>query len=407
MQSAETERKRVLFVDDDEYLLEGLRDALRPQRRHWTMTFAPDATEALAIVESQPQHVIVSDLRMPGIDGASLLARIRELDPGAVRIVLSGQADLEMLARAAAVAHRLLAKPCEIADLVEMIERSCALQEMITRVESHRSSSGSSALPSAPRSYTKLSALLASGDATAADAAAIVEQDIAVAAKVLQLANSAYFGRRNPVSKLREAVAYVGLDALRALILSAAVFEEFKVDPPIPGFDLDALQLHSSHVAHLAAAIATEQGIKEDVFAAGLLHDVGLVVLAAEDRDALDTIFTRAREEHRAIDDIEREFQLCGHAEIGAHLLALWGLPHEVTDAVACHHQAPRPDAPFDGVAVTYIANALINELEAASGKRPFQACELDAEYAASPSVAPHLPRWRELAASQANESQR
>ncbi len=395
---APSERKRILFVDDDEYLLEGLRDALRPQRKRWTMTFVSGAAQALAVLDEQPQNVVVSDLRMPGIDGAALLARIREVAPGAIRIVLSGQADLEMLARAAGVAHRLLAKPCDIDELIEMVDRSCILQEMTMRAESRRRSGGSTALPSVPRSYARLTELLTSGEANAADAAAIVEEDMAVAAKVLQLANSAYFGRRNPVSRLHEAVAYLGLDALRALALSAAVFQEFKVSPPIPGFDLEALQLHCSRVAHLARTIAGELGIKEAVFAAGLLHDVGILVLAAEDREVLGVILERAHREHRAVHEVERELQLCGHAEIGAHLLALWGLPQTVTDAVACHHHPPRPGAPIDVTAVTYIANALIHEVESAAAPDKSPPYEAERDYLGNPALAAHLPRWHELA---------
>lgn len=394
--SASIERKHILFVDDDEYLLDGLRDALRPQRKRWDMTFVPGAAEAIAVIERQPQNVVVSDLRMPGVDGAALLARVREIDPSAVRIVLSGQADLEMLARAAAVAHRLLAKPCEVVDLVEMLDRSCALQELITRAESKRQNRGSSALPSVPRLYGRLTEALASGEANAADAAAIVEEDMAVAAKVLQLANSAYFGRRAPVSKLRDAIAYLGMDALRALALSAAVFQEFTIDPPIAGFDLEALQLHCSRVAHVASAIATEQGSPEDVFAAGLLHDVGLLVLANEDRDALATLLARAQAENRAIHEVEHELDLYGHAEIGAHLLALWGLPQSVTSAIANHHQPPPSGAPFDAIAATYLAAALVEEVE--SGPDP-GARAVNPSYAARPEIAPHLPRWRKLAA--------
>ncbi len=395
---APSERKRILFVDDDEYLLEGLRDALRPQRRRWTMTFVSGAAKALAAVDEQPQNVVVSDLRMPGVDGAALLARIREVTPAAIRIVLSGQADLETLARAAGVAHRLLAKPCDIDELIDMVNRCCILQEMMMRAECRRRSGGSTALPSVPRSYAKLTELLTSGQATAADAAAIVEEDMAVAAKVLQLANSAYFGRRNPVSRVREAVAYLGLDALRALALSAGVFQEFKMNPPIPRFDLEALQLHCSRVAHLAHTIGGELGIKEAVFAAGLLHDVGILVLAAEDRDMLSVILERAHREHRAVYEVERELQLCGHAEVGAHLLALWGLPQTITDAVACHHDPPGPGAPFDVTAVTYIANALIHAAESAAAPDISPSYDAECDYLGNPALAAHLPRWHELA---------
>jgi putative nucleotidyltransferase with HDIG domain len=400
-ESTSSDLKRILFVDDEEFLLDGLRDALRPQRKRWAMTFVPSAAEALAVLDQQPQNVVVSDLRMPVMDGAALLARVREVDPAAVRIVLSGQADLEMLARAAGVAHRLLAKPCEVGDLVEMVERSCALQELIARVEFKRRGGGSSALPSVPRLYGRLNELMASGDASAADATAIVEEDIALAAKVLQLANSAFFGRRQPVSKLRDAVAYLGLDALRALALSAAVFQEFTLDPPIPEFDLEALQLHSTRVARLAQAIASETGSGGDVFAAGLLHDVGLLVLASEDSEALSSILACAAREHRPVHEVERELHICGHAEIGAHLLALWGLPQAVTEAVARHHEPPRSGEPFDAAAIVSVANLLIQEIESQSSPDVAPAPELGDEYLEHARVGPALARWRELAAAQ------
>src|SRR5436305_271906 len=152
MSAGQTEDvKRILFVDDDRYLLEGLRDALRPHRRRWSMSFVGSGEEALELLATQPQDVVISDLRMPGMDGATLLARVRETTPAAVRIVLSGQAELRMVARAAGVAHRLLAKPCEIDDLTRVIERSCALQGISLRVEMNRRLAGASALPSVPR----------------------------------------------------------------------------------------------------------------------------------------------------------------------------------------------------------------------------------------------------------------
>ena len=287
--------KRILFVDDERYLLDGLRDALRPYRRQWSMSFVTNGEEALSRLDDEEHDIIVSDLRMPGMDGATLLGLVRETHPTTVRIVLSGQAELRMVARAAGVAHRLLAKPCEIEELTRVIERSCALQEITTRVELNRRAAGASALPSVPRLYLELTELLRSGETGAEDAARVVESDIAMAAKVLQLANSAFFGRRHPVTGVREAVAYLGLEALRALALSAEAFHRFPVYPPIPGFDVEDLQRHCSRVARLAHTICGETWDGEEAFAAGLLHDVGLLVLATEDRAELVEVLAAAR----------------------------------------------------------------------------------------------------------------
>lgn len=393
--------KRIMFVDDDHLLLDGLRDALWPFRHRWTMTFVPSAEKALAALDVQPYDIVVSDLRMPGVDGASLLELVRERCPAAVRIVLSGHAEMKMVARAAAAAHRLIAKPCETQDLIRVIERSCALQEMAAQVELDQRALGASALPTVPRVCAELTAVLASGTAGAADAARVVEQDMALAAKVLQLANSAYFGRRSPVCGVAEAVSYLGVDALQALAVHAAAFREFRVPEPIPGFDIDELQRHSTRVARVAAALAAETGADKQAFTAGLLHDVGLLVIASQDPQRLALTFARAGEQDQPIHTVERERYGVTHAEIGAHLLALWGLPHTVTEAVAGHHDGEWRDLTFDAIAAVHVANVLVEELEAESPAGPRTVSPLDLEFLQRAGLTERLPAWRELAAEQ------
>ena len=393
--------KRILFVDDDNPLLDGLRDALWPFRHRWTMSFVPSGEKALAALDVQPHDIVVTDLRMPGVDGASLLELVRERFPAAVRIVLSGHAEMKMVARAAAAAHRLIAKPCDTRDLVRVIERSCALQEMATQVELDQRTLGASALPSVPRVCAELTAVLASGTAGAADAARVVEQDMALAAKVLQLANSAYFGRRSPVSGVAEAVSYLGFDALRALAVHAAALREFRVPEPIPGFDMDELQRHCTRVARVAAALAAETGADKQAFTAGLLHDVGLLVIASQDPQRLAVTFALADEQNQPIHTVERGRYGVTHAEIGAHLLALWGLPHTVTEAVAGHHDGGWRDLTFDAIAAVHVANVLVEELEAESPSGPRTVSPLDLEFLERAGLTERLPAWRELAARQ------
>jgi putative nucleotidyltransferase with HDIG domain len=390
--------KKILFVDDDECLLDGLRDALRPYRHQWSMGFMSNGEDALVKLGAESHDVIISDLRMPGMDGATLLERVRDRHPAVVRIVLSGHAEMGMVARAAATAHRLIAKPCETDDLARVIERSCALQELATRVERDRSAIAASALPSVPRLYAELMQLLAEGSAGAADAARVVERDIAMAAKILQLANSAYFGRRSPVTRVAEAVAYLGIEALRALVLQAEAFREFPVGARIKGFDLEALHQHSTRVARLAAALAGEVRTGPDAFTAGLLHDVGLVALASQDPNGLTDDLVTARTQNRPTHLIEREQHGVTHAEVGAHVLALWGLPHTITEAVAGHHGGHWLKLPFDCVGVIYVANALVEEIEADETPGTLPASELDLDYLERAGIADRLEHWRGLA---------
>jgi putative nucleotidyltransferase with HDIG domain len=391
-------RMRIMFVDDEQYLLEGLRDGLRSHRREWDMTFLSSAEQALAALAERPYDVVVSDLRMPAMDGVELLELTRDRCPDAVRIVLSGHAEATMMARAAAVAHRLMAKPCDIAELASVIDRSCTLHEKAIRSALDRSAIATSSLPSAPRLYAELTALMNSGTAGAADAARVIQGDTAMAAKVLQLANSAYFGRRSPVSSIAEAVAYLGLEALRALVLQTAAFYQFHPETPVVGFDVERMQRHCAHVARLAAAMSSGQAARDDAFTAGLLHDVGLLVLASRNPTELSQMLAAAADEGVALHEVERTRHGVTHAEIGAHLLGLWGLPLAVTEAIARHHDQTCLQGPFDRVATVYIANALVADLEARErpGGSPPAAHAL--EHVRESPLGARLEDWRRLA---------
>ncbi|HWE11265.1 MAG TPA: response regulator [Solirubrobacteraceae bacterium] len=393
-----TTPKRILFVDDDELLLEGLRDALRPYRHQWSMRFVADGETALAAIAAEPHDVIVSDLRMPGLDGAALLARVEERSPSTVRIVLSGHADINAVSRAAASAHRLIAKPCETDELARIIARSCALRDIAERVELDPRAAGASALPSVPRAYAQLTELLRSGSAGAGEIAHVINHDIAMAAKVLQLANSAYFGRRQATTSVANAVAYLGTDTLRALLLHAEAFRVFRVVTPIPGFDLNNLQRHCTRVALLATAIVKDTGSDGDAFTAGLLHDIGMLILAVQSPDDLAQMLAIAHKENRPLAEIEREGRSASHAEIGAHLLALWGLPHAVTEAVAGHHDSTWLHLPFDTVAAVHVANALVEAVEASHDADALPPHEPDLDYLADAGLLDSLERWQRLA---------
>jgi YesN/AraC family two-component response regulator len=114
--------RRVLFVDDDQYILDGLQNLLRKQRSRWDMCFALGGAAALELFAAAPFDVIVSDMRMPGMDGAELLAHVRERYPAARRIVLSGYAEPAAVQRALEVAHQFLSKPCRAPDLIDAID---------------------------------------------------------------------------------------------------------------------------------------------------------------------------------------------------------------------------------------------------------------------------------------------
>jgi HD-like signal output (HDOD) protein len=388
--------RHVLFVDDDRDLLDGLRDALRPRRHEWRMTFVDGGEAAIEVFEREPVDIVVSDLQMPGMDGASLLAKVARLQPDAVRIVLSGHADPETIGRIAAVTHRILVKPSPIDVVARVIERSCVLLDVTGEVRLIQAAR-TSELPSAPTAYFELMELLGSGNVNASQIATVLERDIAMSAKVLQLANSAYFGRRHPVSSLRDAVTLLGHEILRAIALSAEVFQKFRI-PAIAGFSLEGVQHRSLQVGRLAHKLSKGHPDADDAFSAGLLLNVGLLVLAAQEPEYLAEVLLAAKDEARPVHEVERERHGITHAEIGAHLLALWGLPHTIVEAVAHHHHPLRSPVPaYDAVAVAHIADALVADSDAGP-RHEAGISRIDIDYLERIGVADRVPEWQRLA---------
>lgn len=386
--------KQILFVDDDASILESLRDALRPWRREWRSTFACGGEAALELLAGASFDVVVSDMRMPGVDGATLLRQVGELQPQAVRIMLTGSTETDVLARAAAVAHRFLAKPCDADELARVVTDVLSLGDPSTTQCQLQTVSAATTLPCAPALYAELSELLSTETAGVADVARLIERDVAVTAKLLQLTNSAFFGLARTVVRVDEAVSLLGLGIVKAIIVSTHALAAYRPAQPIAGFSIEALEAHSSAVARLARRLLGPGPAQEQACAAAMLHDIGWLVLAAEDPDHLTAVLAAAQEQGRPLEAVERELSGPTHAELGAHLFALWGLPAPIVAAVALHHAPPAPTEPgVDVVAAVHIADALILEQSEPFGER------LDTDYLKALGVADRLDAWRALAA--------
>jgi len=389
--------KRVLFVDDDRDILESLRDALDPYCPVWRMRFAISGAAALAELDAQPADVIVSDIQMPGMDGVELLARVQERFPATIRLVLSGYATSKIAARAAMVAHRILAKPCNVDELGVVIARSCALHELTEQAEQYRASAAATTLPSAPGLYMEISRVIAEPTSGPDDLAAVIERDPAMTAKLLQLANSAFFGIGRTVNRVRDAVVYLGSDTIKALTLSAEAVG--KLAPTgIAGFSIDEFQRHATLVARIAAGILPKGAAQQDAITAALLHDIGQLVSIADDPSRWSWLTDEAQRRNVSLFRVEEDVQRITHAATGAYLLSLWGLPDGVVEAVAHHHDPLTvPGAALDAVAAVHIADALAHELLDDDRERTARV-RLDYAYVEQLGIGSRIDEWRELA---------
>ncbi len=341
-------KPRILFVDDDPSILAGLQNLLYKDRRRWDMTFAGSGEAALEKLHAQPFDVVVCDMRMPGMDGATLLNRVKDASPATARIMLSGHAEREAIVRALPALHQLLAKPCDAATLRATIERSLETEAVVKNGRVRAVIGTLDKLPSSPAVYAAMSAAMASSSIPLDELAAVVMRDPGLAAKVLQLVNSAYFGSGQKTSSITEAVALLGAEQLRYIGLTAPVFTAMTEDP-CPGFSLAARQEGAAAIAALAR-VAVRAELADEAYSGALLHDVGSVVLAAGFPDQYETILEAASTDEARLISLETAAFGTDHAEVGACLLGLWGLPRPIIDIVRYHH---RPDdAPAENRAV-------------------------------------------------------
>lgn len=351
---------RVLFVDDEQDVLDGLRDLLRKERGRWELVFCAGGDAALAaIAQGPPFDVVVCDMRMPKLDGAQVLEQVRLRCPRALRVVLSGHADRAAVLRVASVAHQYLSKPCEAALLRTTLERAEGLKASLDQEQVRDWVGSLKTLPSAPATYLELSLAAANPRTGMEDFARIVERDTAMCGKLLQLVNSAYFAAPKRVSSVRQAVTLLGTELVKALVVGTHVFgvpESTEL-----GRALLRLQEGALDAAALARRLAPQGRQGEEAFTVALLHDVGEVVFARARPAEFLALQREAGADGRAQEQLEQAAFGVTHARVGAYLLALWGLPSALTCRVRYHHhpaQAPGPDVVLAAVHVAATATA-------------------------------------------------
>jgi HD-like signal output (HDOD) protein len=392
-------KRRILFVDDESKVLRGLQRMLRAMRDEWDMAFAQSAEQALDALAVEHFDVLVTDMRMPGMDGAQLLTTVRRRHPEVVRVVLSGHSEQESILRSVGTTHQYLAKPCDPEQLKNVIARACALRDTLTDESLRQLVSQMNTLPSLPQTYVKIMETLRSPDASTKEVGQIIAGDVGMTAKILQIVNSAFFGLRRHVPDPVQAAALLGIDILKALVLSVHIFSQLD-EATVEGFSLEALRTHSTVTATLAKRTAAAEDCDarscDHAFMAGLLHDVGKLIIAANVPERYRDVLRLAREEGLASWVAEERLLATTHAEVGAYLLGIWGLPDPIIEAVAFHHHPDgAPVSTFNALAAVHIADCLQHEEDAASPAPDNE--RLNAEFLARMGLSARLPAWREL----------
>ncbi len=393
-------RKAILFVDDEQDILDGLRCMLHNMRDEWDMTFVESATQALSCMERRHFDVIVTDMLMPGMDGAQLLNEIMRLYPSTIRFVLSGYSDKETILKSIGPTHQFLAKPCDSARLKSAIRHALILRGAFDNPAIKQIIAQLKNLPGIPGIYNEIVAVLSSNDPSIERIAKIVERDMSMSAQVLHLVNSAFFGIRRRVSNITQAISLIGVETLRSLVLMTGVFTSFKSMKRLPGFSFTGLMRHALTVGIFARIIVEQEkkdgSYMDHAFMAGLLHDVGKMIFAANMPDAYGEVLDLVRKTGQSFAAAEAAIFNVSHAEAGAYLLGLWGLPDTILEAVAYHHHPDKsPTQKMNTLTVVHMANVLDHVQQTENWDDETFVLPINMTYLTGIGMEQHVPRWR------------
>ena len=390
-------KRHVLFVDDDPLLLQGLKRMLWSLRGEWEMYFVEDGQRALDLLQQRPIEVIISDMLMPGMDGAELMKQVWKRYPHVIRIILTGDSDKHRILRSVVPTHQFLVKPCDAETLKSTVDRAYQLQKLLQNDDIAKLVNGIVKLPSVPTLYTRLLNEIQSDNPSLEVVSDIIGQDLTMSARLLQLVNSAFFNLPNQIKNPRQAVNLLGLNNIQALVLYVNLFSGEDDIKAVKGFSLKEIWKHSMKVGNLTRKIvSSEKHTSEqasDAFCIGLLHDLGQVILAQIPQ--YQDIVLSTEKGFESEDQLNQEYQMLrtSHAEVGAYLLGIWGLPNHFVETVAYHHCPSKFDKGSEDKTLTalHVAENLIGS----EGDKPEQAFErFDNSYIEANKLQVKLQEW-------------
>jgi HD-like signal output (HDOD) protein/ActR/RegA family two-component response regulator len=394
-------KKRILFVEDDPFQLQMYAMMLEDEKARWEIVTASDARDALQMMERAPFDVVVSDLVMPRMDGAELMAEVQKRFPRSARIILSLLSDQERVAHCLGTTHQFISKPFDVKVLRTTLARIGGLDNYLKNEGLKVLVGQLGALPSFPSLYLDITRELNSLDASIERVASIIARDPGMTAKMLQIVNSAAIGLARRISSPFEAVQFLGMRTVRSLVLSAHIFSCF-AHADLKGFSVDQLWAHGLKTGQIACTILqleqAEPADIEDAYIAAMLHDIGKLMLADSLPKQFQQALGLAAERKIPLYEAEQSIFRADHAGVAAYLLGLWGLPASLVEAIAFHHQPSRSDLKVLGpLAAVHVANVLEHELT----KAPIigEPSQIDKTFLSEIGVANRLDAWRAEAA--------
>lgn len=331
---------KILIVDDEPKVYQGLKRLLWTEQSEWSVHYASDGTQGLAFLAGAEVDVIISDYKMPLMDGSAFLAHVAQNYPQVVRIVLSGECDQNAAMDLVQSAHLFLSKPTESTRLIDFIERGMRLKKILHNPDIAKIITGMKTVPSLGDVYLRLNKLLNDERTHINQLIEVISEDPSLIAKVLQISNSAFFNVHWNVTNLSQAINVIGYEVLKSLVLTHSLIQQSDV-VNVGTLELKQVVDESVQVGFLARQLALkltkDSKMAEDAFISTVLAKVGIVVTAKALKPQMEKAIALASSKDIPFDEAEREIYGCTHAEICAYLLAIWGLPASIVEAVGFH----------------------------------------------------------------------
>lgn len=394
-------KRNILFVDDDPIMRELFATVLQAEPERWEVTTAESGESALPLLDTTTFDIVVSDMRMSGMDGVTLIREVKRRSPRTARIILSGVVDQKEIAETLRETHQFMPKPFRPKVLKATLARISGLDAYLQDEKIRNIVAQLDTLPSYPSLYFEIMKELDTPDPSLERVADIVAKDPGMTVKLLQIVNAASLGLARRFTNPVEAVQQLGIAAVQSLALSAHVFTCFE-NRALKGFSITKLWDHGANTARIARKILelerADATLTEEAYTAGMLHDIGKLMLANNLPEPFQRTLNLTQE--KEIRFIEAEQQIFGanHAGVGAFLLGLWGLPTTIVEAVAFHHQPSRSEVPSLGpLTAVHVANVFEHELSAT--KIPGCEPKLDLEHLAALGLKDRINPWREQVA--------
>jgi HD-like signal output (HDOD) protein/ActR/RegA family two-component response regulator len=392
-------KKRILFVGEDQALCQEFQAHCPEPDGAWTVQHARTEEGALALCQQHTIAAVVADVNLNGKSGNDLLDAFMRRQPKALRIIISDLADVTSTMKCIGHAHHHVLKPCSAQTLLQVLDQAFAQEAWLPSEPLQGFIAQMRQVPSPIKSYQQIVEEMKSPTCSLEKIGNLVAQDPAVAAKLLQLANSAVFGLEINVVSPAMAISYIGLETTKAVVLLAHTFSSFD-NLKLVQFSMEDLWRHSVDVGRMARRVVVLEKAGDDMaeqaFAAGLLHDIGKLLFAANHPGVFGKVLRLSREQHCNLWEAEAQVMPgVGHAELGATVLGIWGLPKSITEAVALHHRPWRQRGhKFGPATAVHVANILDHE------KHPdpsiIMPSQINTSYLADMGLAGRVEDWRQ-----------